>query len=126
MSQKKKAVRNLNLNLDNIDQSLGLPVSGIKTLPSSNTPLTTPSNMDSRDSTTPSNLETSTPASSISTPLLLCPTPGWTDDVQNEDGSLPDNLLLQEFQEESLSETRKFSPLEISAVKVMPGLTKAG
>jgi hypothetical protein len=33
---------------------------------------------------------------------------------------------LQEFQEESLSETRTFSPLEISAVKVMPGLTKAG
>ena len=33
---------------------------------------------------------------------------------------------LQEFQEESLSETRKFSPLEISAVKVMPGLTEAG
>jgi hypothetical protein len=33
---------------------------------------------------------------------------------------------LQEFQEESLSETRKFSPLELSAVKVMPGLTKAG
>jgi len=95
MSQKKKAVRNF--NLDKLDHSLGLPVSGIKTLSSSITPLNTPSNMDSRDSTTPANLETSTPASSISTPLLLRPTPDWTDDVQNEVGSLPDNLLLQEF-----------------------------
>jgi hypothetical protein len=107
MSQKKKVARNLGLG--DLDHSLGLPVSGIKTLPSSNTPLNTPSNMDSRDST-PANVGTSTPASSIATPLLLCPTPGWTDDVQNEDGSLPDNLLLQELQEEFREE---FIPLAL-------------
>ena len=33
---------------------------------------------------------------------------------------------LSEFQEDTLSETRKFSPLEISAVKFMPGLSEAG